>query len=181
MRAITQPLRDEHQQFLHDILAIRDIADSIGDEPLDSLLLKVDQSLDFLIKDLLPHFSAEDRVLYPMVAKIMDSPQATNTMRMDHAEMRTLVDELTRQRAIIKDVDSLQHEAKNLYRILYSLYTLVILHFSKEEEIYLSIIDDHLTSEEGHCMLESMGMAVKRARPELVIYAEQLGYISIGA
>ncbi len=180
MRAITQPLRDDHQRFLPSVMAIRDIADSIGDEPADSLIKKVDESLDFLIKDLLPHFSAEDRVLYPEVARIMDSPQATNTMRMDHAEMRALIGELAQMRSKIREEESLQYEAKTLYRVLYSLFTLVVLHFSKEEEIYFSIIDDHLTSEQGHCMLESMGMAVTRARPELVVYAEQLGYVSLG-
>jgi len=48
--------------------------------------------------------------------------------------------------------------------VLYGLYALVKVHFAKEEEVYLSILDARLTPEEAHRMFEAMEEAARGAK-----------------
>jgi hypothetical protein len=52
--------------------------------------------------------------------------------------------------------------------VLYGLYAVVKLHFAKEEEVYLPILDARLTHEEASRMFEAMEMAAKQAKSQLV-------------
>jgi iron-sulfur cluster repair protein YtfE (RIC family) len=54
-----------------------------------------------------------------------------------------------------------------LRRVLYGLYTLVKVHFAKEEEIYLPLLDSKLTAEEAHAMFEAMEAAAREAKEHL--------------
>jgi hypothetical protein len=55
-------------------------------------------------------------------------------------------------------------QAKALRRILYGLSALVRVHFAKEEEIYLPILDARLTTEEARRMFETMERAAQEAK-----------------
>jgi iron-sulfur cluster repair protein YtfE (RIC family) len=61
----------------------------------------------------------------------------------------------------------LRDEHRELRRILYGLYALVKLHFAKEEEIYLPLLDRRLSSEEGRDLFEAMEKEAARAHAEV--------------
>jgi hypothetical protein len=48
--------------------------------------------------------------------------------------------------------------------VLYGLYALVTLHFAKEEELYLPLLDARLSPEAARGMFEAMEEAAKQAR-----------------
>jgi hemerythrin-like domain-containing protein len=48
--------------------------------------------------------------------------------------------------------------------LLYGLYTLVRVHFTKEEEVYLPLLDRSLSDDEAKAMFESMEAAAATAR-----------------
>jgi hypothetical protein len=48
--------------------------------------------------------------------------------------------------------------------VLYGLYAVVKIHFAKEEEVYLPILDARLTADEAHQLFEAMGRAAQEAR-----------------
>jgi iron-sulfur cluster repair protein YtfE (RIC family) len=157
MRLITQPIREAHQQQLPWIQKCSEVADQAGELPTVTLMKEIDCIVNWMKKDILPDVDVEDRILYPTISVIMGAPQATNTMRVDHAEFRKMATELEDLRKEIKQGIN-QEQIKYLRSILYSLHTLLRLHFQKEEQVYLSIIDDHLTSEQGRRMLEAMNL-----------------------
>ena len=49
-------------------------------------------------------------------------------------------------------------------RVLYGVYALVKVHFAKEEEIYLPILDGYLTPERAREMFENMEAAAHKAK-----------------
>ena len=57
-------------------------------------------------------------------------------------------------------------QANALRRVLYGLYALVKVHFAKEEEVYLPLLDARLTPGEAHAMFEAMEAAAKEAKGE---------------
>jgi hemerythrin-like domain-containing protein len=48
--------------------------------------------------------------------------------------------------------------------VLYGFYTLLRVHFAKEEEVYLPILDEHLSQNDANALFEQMERAAGEAR-----------------
>lgn len=163
-RPLTQPLQDEHLRFLRYIEALRTTADAVGEAPIERLRVAIEEAYAFLAYDLIPHAYAEDRVLYPFVARALGSPAATATMTRDHTEVGRLIQELaTLREYLIEGTPTRAHE-RDLRRVLYGLYALVKAHFAKEEEVYLPLLETRLTPDQAHALFEEMERAAKEVR-----------------
>ena len=150
MADVAHYLIDEHKELLPHIEELRIVADSVGDFPPRLLLRGVDKLYGFLINQLIPHAQAEEETLYPAVAKILGTPQAIATMSRDHAEVSYLTGQLRVVRSQIGNSGFDVDKAKELRRLLYGLYALLKLHFAKEEELYLPMLDVSLGEIEAH-------------------------------
>ena len=167
MASITQPLRDEHQELYLQIEEIRKAGDEVYESLTTSVHAKIEDVYKFLTHHLIPHAKAEEAALYPMVQKVMGAEQATATMIRDHQEIARLTEELETLRVhkSLLSITSLQAVA--FRRVLYGLYALIKLHFAKEEEIYLPLLDAKLTAKEANTMFEKMGAAAKEAKKNI--------------
>lgn len=161
---VTQPLRDEHKELIPHIETLRTVADSVGQASIESLRQGVEDVFEFLMHHLIPHAEAEDRALYPVVGKVMGAPDATATMSRDHVEVGRLTDELASLRSELSRAMLGEAQAKALRRVLYGLYALVKLHFAKEEEVYLPLLDARLSTGAARDMFEAMENAAKHAK-----------------
>ena len=94
MNTLTQPLRDEHKELFPDVDRIRQVAELIGDAPIAEIRRGVEEVYDFLANHLKPHAEAEEAALYPVVQKVLGSPDATKTMSRDHVEVGIYISEL---------------------------------------------------------------------------------------
>ena len=94
----------------------------------------------------------------------MGAHEATATMSRDHIEISRLTDELRSMRSHLggASVDVSQEQA--LRRVLYGLYALIRVHFAKEEEVYLPILDARLTADEAHQLVGAMERAAQEAK-----------------
>lgn len=163
MTSLTQPLRDEHKELLPHIEHLRTVADSISTAHEPSVQQGVEEAYQFLAGHLIPHAQAEEHALYPVVSRLMGALEATNTMQRDHVAIHQLTDELGELRSHIAGTRISETQAKDLRRMLYGLYALVVVHFAKEEEIYLPLLDARLTAREAQHMFEAMEKAAQEA------------------
>lgn len=164
MSTVTQPLRDEHKELLPHIEELRTAADQVGDAGPDVLRASVAAAHDFLVQHLVPHAEAEEKVLYPVVASVLGAPEATRTMSRDHLEVGALTQELGALRRQIATAAPTAAQERDLRRVLYGLYALVKVHFAKEEEVYLPILDERLPASDAAKMFEAMGHAAGDAK-----------------
>ncbi len=164
MNSLTEPLRAEHADLWPHIESLRAAADAIGGEPPLAVQAKVQQAYDFLRRHLIPHAEAEDEALYPAVQKAMGAPGATATMSRDHVEVGALTAQLAAALAKIEPGQISGDVARELRRTLYGLYALVHVHFAKEEEIYLPLLDKALSASEAKVMFADMEAAAGRAK-----------------
>ena len=165
MATITQPLRDEHKELFPHIERLRTMADATGTTPLPELRRGVDEAYSFLTRHLIPHAQAEERALYPVVDSLLGAPNATATMSRDHIEIGRLTEELGALRLRLAQVTAIDEGlARDLRRVLYGLYALVRVHFAKEEEIYLPLLDARLTPEAAQGMFAAMEAAAHDAK-----------------
>lgn len=169
MTTLTQPLRDEHKELFPHIEALKFAGMAIHGKLDQNAIDLIDQSHEFLTGHLLPHARAEELVLYPAVQKAMGSPRATATMSRDHVEVEALTEELAALRNQVTGADIGVTLANELKRVLYGLYTLVKVHFDKEEEIYLPLLDESLTAGEAEELFKRMEVAAGEAKAHLPI------------
>ena len=167
MASITQPLRDEHKALYPQVENLR-LAGDVVNESLTSLAHdKIEQAYNFLTRQLIPHAQAEEKAIYPMIQKAMGAPQATATMIRDHVEVERLTQELGTLRVHKSQLSITFEQVSALRRVLYGLYALVKLHFAKEEEIFLPLLDSKLSAEEAQAMFEAMESAANEAKARL--------------
>ncbi len=164
MTNLTQPLRDEHKELYPNVNRILKVAESVGEAPVAEIQHGVDEVYDFLAHHLKPHAQAEEAVLYPAVQRALGSEEATQTMARDHVEVGRYIDELAELRQELTRASLTQVQIKALQRVLYGVYALLKVHFAKEEEVYLPILDKRLTAAEAHEMFEAMESAAHAAK-----------------
>ncbi|MER5390258.1 heavy metal translocating P-type ATPase [Saccharopolyspora sp. NPDC002686] len=136
------------QQKLRETLhLVRDTADLVSADPTSAkALTSLLQTREFLNRRLLPHEHAEEAQLYPALAGLMGSPDATATMSRMHAE----IDRLSRRLGThAEQAESHGHitseQAQDLLATLYGLYAVLRLHFAQEEENYFVLADPDRT------------------------------------
>jgi iron-sulfur cluster repair protein YtfE (RIC family) len=167
MASMTQPLRDEHKELYPQIDGLRLAGDAINESLTSSAHNKIEEAYRFLTHQLIPHAMAEEAALYPVVQKVMGAEQATATMTRDHEEIARLTEEMETLRVHRSQLSITTLQAQALRRVLYGLYALVKVHFAKEEDVYLPLLDAKLTAEEAHEMFEKMELAARQAKAGL--------------
>ncbi len=167
MASLTQPLREEHKELLPQVDALRLAGDAVNESLTSSAHAKIEEAYYFLTHQLLPHAQAEEKSLYPVVQKVMGAPLATATMSRDHLEVERLVDELDSLRVHRSQLTITTIQAQAMRRVLYGLYTLLKVHFAKEEEVYLPLLDAKLTADEARDLFANMEATYKQAKAAL--------------
>ena len=167
MNTPTQPLRDEHRELMPHVDQILEAAELVGQAPVKQLRAAVEEAYGFLAHHLIPHAQAEEAALYPVVQQVLGSPEATLTMSRDHVEVGTYVNALAALKDGLTGASLIDSQVRALQRVLYGVYALVKVHFAKEEEVYLPILDQRLTPEAAQQMFVKMEAAAHNAKHAL--------------
>jgi iron-sulfur cluster repair protein YtfE (RIC family) len=160
---VTEPLREEHRHLFPHVDQLAVAGDAVGRASADEVQAGVEEAYGFLTGHLIPHATVEDEALYPEVDRLIGArggTRATDTMRRDHVEVVRLTERLGELREPLHRGVADENE---LRRVLYGLYALVSLHFAKEEEVYLPLLDRELTAAEALILFERMEDAGRAA------------------
>lgn len=134
--ATAESLHAEHDRLIEHVEHIRVAAlelPSLSPEERRQVLNRI---VAFLQGDLSAHAESEEQSLYPRIAGVLGDPRVTAPMLYDHAAIRQLTARLGQ--ASVHDVPLLQE-------LLYGLHALITLHFDKEEELILPLLESHQT------------------------------------
>jgi iron-sulfur cluster repair protein YtfE (RIC family) len=159
---VTQPLRDEHADLLPHLAELNTVAAGLGGWPAGTPA-RLDGIVGFLRDHLIPHAQAEEAALYPRVEQAMGAPGATDTMRADHVEIIRRIDAFTALVADIAAGPASPDQTEQLKAQLYGLAAILTLHFRKEEDVLLPVLDAKLSADDANAMFADM---VAVAHPE---------------
>ncbi len=152
----SDPIRREHRELLPHLHHVEDAAVRVSGWDASQARRRLPQIVEFLSGDLIPHAVAEDDVLYPAIDRIIGA-RGTATMRVDHVEIGERIERLSRTVDLaLGDWDNRDLVA-DLSRQLAALAAIVLLHFRKEEEVLLPILDAGMSVVDGHQLFEQMG------------------------
>jgi heavy metal translocating P-type ATPase len=140
--ALAQRFSAEHLVLRPDVDRLIVAADRIGSATPHESFVEVSEVQSFLVDDILPHEAAEDAELYPVLARVLGGSDPTGSMTRGHAEIAHLTRRLGR---LLGDLDGVVldgEDAIDARRLLYGLHAVLSLHFSQEDEGYLSLAAD---------------------------------------
>ena len=143
----TEPFRREHAELHAHVEHIGQAAREVRNLERSEREVLVGKIVGFLTGTLVPHARAEEEVLYPEWAKLVGFDDAAVPMVHDHEAIVARVERL--EQTDVDEIDALQE-------LLYGLYTLIGVHFRKEEDIQLPAFDA-APPEVTRAVLERMG------------------------
>jgi iron-sulfur cluster repair protein YtfE (RIC family) len=153
----TEPLRAEHRDLLPHLLALDAAANDTAGWDRDAAVAGLADIVAFLRGHLVPHAAAEEAVLYPAVEEAMGAPGATATMRADHVEIVARIDRLAESAAAVEERWPDADLARDVAHQLVGLSAILQLHFSKEEEVLLPVLDASLGANDAAALFARMG------------------------
>ena len=131
-------MESEHMEVREIVEQVRSVADDLDAPPVD-----LDPARRLLVRlesELLPHELAEERELYPVVAKILGGADPMGALSRTHAEIEHQIRRLRRLIDDIGDTAPTPDDVIELRGLLYGLYAVLKLHNSQEEEGAFSLI-----------------------------------------
>jgi iron-sulfur cluster repair protein YtfE (RIC family) len=152
---LTDPLRRRHRELVMRVDELRAAAAGAGDLDRNAVLVRVSRAIAFLDEGLLPHARVEEESLYPLVERTLGSPGCTATMRRDHVEILRMAEALRFLEARLRN-NPTRDTIEAVRRLLYGLHAVVMLHFAKEEELYLPLLDRELPEDAAATLVEGM-------------------------
>jgi iron-sulfur cluster repair protein YtfE (RIC family) len=153
---LTEPLRAEHRLLVPKLDALRVLAAELDTGTVDATRMALDDVVSMMRKDLLPHARAEEAVLYPAVERAMGAPGAMATMVADHREIARRIEALAGMTWAFEGRHPRPDELEDLRAQLLGLWAILLLHFEKEEDVLLPVLDEHLDPDGAHALFDEM-------------------------
>jgi iron-sulfur cluster repair protein YtfE (RIC family) len=153
----TEPLRAEHRDLLPHLLALDTAANDTAAWDRDAAVANIADLVGFLRRHLVPHAAAEEAVLYPAVEDAMGAPGATATMRADHVEIVARIDRLAESGVMVEQRWPDADLARDIAHQLVGLSAILQLHFAKEEDVLLPVLDASLDADAAAALFARMG------------------------
>ena len=132
MTTPADPFRAEHRHLMEHVEHVRLAARELPELSPEEREVVVGRVVHFLRHTLAPHAETEETLLYPELAQILGHVQALEPMIYDHVAIRERIGELD---------EADPADTARLQELLYGLYALITVHFWKEEEIYLPLLE----------------------------------------
>lgn len=159
----TEPLRAEHRDLVPKLDALRVLATELDSENRAATKGKLEEVVSMMRQDLLPHARAEEAVLYPAVEHAMHAPGAMATMIADHREIARRIEALAGMTTVLGDRAPRPDQLEDLRAQILGLWAILLLHFEKEEDVLLPVLDEHLDTDEAQTLFDALTKHAHRA------------------
>jgi len=128
-------LRVEHERLLDHAEHIRVAALELPALSPEETRELIDRIVAFLRGGFEAYAEAETRVLYPHLERLVGNRHATAAMRYDLDAIQRFAEQLARTSV---------HETAALQELLYGAHAIMSVHFRKEDELYLPLLESEL-------------------------------------
>jgi len=147
---LAERLRHEHRHLGPLIAGIRPLADGLGEMDPVRARGELEAIRAFLVDDLVPHEQDEDRAVFPLLTQAVGNDDVTAGLHRTHTEIFHLVRFVDRLVRELPESGPGPEDLTDLRRLLYGLDAILRLHMAQEEELYLSLGDEHPEAQPGH-------------------------------
>ncbi len=138
----------EHDVMRDDLSLLRATAHQLAAGECGPALASLRRTDAFVQDVLLPHEHAEDRSLYPALARPLGNAEATATMSRMHAEIDRMAYRLHAHLVSAEAAGAISGaQTEDLMACLFGLDALLSLHFVTEEESYFALLPEDVAGD----------------------------------
>jgi Hemerythrin HHE cation binding domain len=138
---------EHHARMLPHVDRLLDLADMVGHMECSAIHEAFEREYGFIVTQLVPHIEAIETTLYGRIEELLDGRHSMSPMREEHRAVGRLIEELGHYRRHVAGCSWSAVEGMALRRALYRLHSILKVHLA-EEELYLEVLEQHLTDEE---------------------------------
>ena len=140
-------MRAEHDAVQPVVEQIRTVADGLSTQTIH--IRPVQQLLDQLETQLLPHERADEAQLVPLVSRVLGGTDTTAGLSRTHAEIEHQISLLRKLLTGLTDHSAQPEDVIELRRLLYGLHAVLRLHNAQEDEAASSLIPADIRTSES--------------------------------
>jgi len=159
MQSLRATTEDHHARLVPHVDRLLMLAEMVGTVDCSAIHSLFEEEYAFIVSQLVPHMTAIENTLYERLERLMDGRHSMAPMRQEHEAMGRLIDELGRYRQHVEGCSWSAVEGMALRRALYRLHAILKVHLA-EEELYLGVLDRHLTAEEKDVLARGIDHAM---------------------
>jgi hypothetical protein len=147
MLSLPDTSHEHHEEIEPHVDRLAVLAEMIGNAEPDAFSTSFQEECSFIIGRLVPHMEAIETTLYGRLEQIMDGRHSMAPMRQEHEKLRALFGSLCEYSELVAEGTMTPADEIGLRRVLYRLFAMLKVHLA-EEELYLGVLDHHLSTEE---------------------------------
>jgi hypothetical protein len=147
MRSLPETSHEHHTRIQPHVDRLPQLAAQLDGEPGEAFAAEFEEEYRFIVGQLVPHMAAIETTLYGRLEALMAGRHSMAPMRAEHEDLRHLIAALGDYRTRVEAGTLDSADTIGLRRALYRLYALLKVHLA-EEELYLAVLDHHLSGVE---------------------------------
>lgn len=161
---VIAPLREARAPLHAGLRRLHKAAEAVQDDR-DGARAALDDALAFLDGELLPHCRAEEFTLFPAIDGVIGRRGASLVMTAQHRTISEMSDDLHRVADAAREAGGVAGYARYLLPLLHGLYALARAHLEAEDEVYLALLDEHLSESQVGVVVENLERISTNAPP----------------
>jgi hemerythrin-like domain-containing protein len=144
----TEEFRKEHEHLMTHVEGLRRTMDQLKGGLSEESLAGLKEADWFFQVALKPHAKWEEENLYPVANDIIrEYGKPSATMEVDHVDLVSRMDSFRQLLEVAQSGKATAEEVDRLRVLGYQIEAILLLHFRKEEDVYLDAMDRHARPE----------------------------------
>lgn len=153
---VVGPLRDLRAKLYDGLQQVQIAAKSLeGAEPRVALAA-LDGALAFGERKLIPHLHAEEYTLFPAVDGVQGATGSCQVMVAQHRAIEAMLWDLRQVVDAARKDDDVEAYGRYLMPLVHGLYALTRAHLESEDDVYLALLDEHLSESQVNVIVENL-------------------------
>ncbi|HIE28585.1 TPA: hypothetical protein EYP66_14995 [Candidatus Poribacteria bacterium] len=156
----TARIRQHHSELMGKFHQLVETVEALQTGDVTQRREELQGFVTFFLEELLPHAESEEHALYPAADDLIcQHGRPTATMSLDHEAIVERIDDFKEciRRVLADETPQARDIALAcLKRVIHYLDALLSVHFRKEEEALLALMDEHLSHEEAQEVIHRM-------------------------
>ena len=153
---VVAPLRLSRKPLFQGLAKLQLAADAVQTAEGPVALAALDTAVGFLESTFLPIAAAEEFTLYIAIDGLYGATNATEIMKAHHASIRAMAEDLAKVVAAARTDNDPAAYAKYLLPLLHGLYATIRVHLEAEDDIYLQLLDEHVSESQVGMIVDNI-------------------------
>ena len=162
---VVGPLREARAPLTNGLRQLQLAASATGSAETAVALASLETAVAYLRNTFLPVAEAEEFTLFIAVDGVLGAVGATDVMKAQHASIAVITEDLGKVVSAARLDNDVQAYAQYLLPLLHGLYALVHAHLEAEDDVYLPLLDAHMSESQITMLVDNIGR-ISAARRE---------------